>query len=139
MNPSVLNNSAISFDVGVVHRHGILIRYFVFEDRWLIHIVPSSIQVIRPKKIRSQIQTAPEFLSVSVEVINPYRFTRPAFALKICQRIWTSDKYILDVTLSLWGILNFLTSRVDEVVIIYFYVRIVDHHKPSLRFRNLFV
>ena len=138
MNPSVLHDSAISLDVVVVHRHGIF-RYIMIEDRWFVHIVPSAIQIIRPNKIRSQIQTAPEVLSISVEVINPYRITRPAFALKICKRIWTSDKYILDVTSSLWSILNFQASRVNEVVFIYFNVRIHDHDKPSLRFCDLLV
>ena len=136
MNPSVLNDSAISLDMGVVHRHTIIIRV---EDRWLVHIVPSAIQIIRPNKIRSQIQTAPKILGISVEVINPYRITRPAFALKICKRIWTSDKYILDVTSSLCSILNFQASRVNEVVFIYFNVRIHDHDKPSLRFCDLLV
>ena len=136
MNPSVLNDSAVSLDMSVVHRHTIIIWV---EDRWLVHIVPSAIQIIRPNKIRSQIQTAPKVLGISVEVINPYRITRPAFALKICQRIWTSNKYIFDISLSLWGILNFLTFRVDEVVFIYVNVRIVDHYKPSLRFSDLLV
>jgi hypothetical protein len=151
MNPSVLNNSTISFDVGVVHRHSILVKYLVFEDRWLInivpsskdrwliHIVPSSIQVIRPNKIRPQIQRAPEFFSITIKVINPYRFTRPAITLKNFLRIRTSDKYILDVTSSLCSILNFQASRVNEVVFIYFNVRIHDHDKPSLRFCDLLV
>jgi len=47
MNPSMLNDSTVSLDVGVVHWHTHLIDLgWVVEDWRLVHIVPCAVEVI---------------------------------------------------------------------------------------------
>ena len=47
MNPSVLDDSAISLNMGVVHWHTHLINLSrIIEDGWLVHIIPGTIKVI---------------------------------------------------------------------------------------------
>jgi len=67
MNPSVLNNSAISLYVSVVHWHATIIDFSrVSENWWFIHIVPSTIKIICSLKVLTKIKWLPKFCTISI-------------------------------------------------------------------------
>jgi len=67
MNPSVLDDSAISLNMGVVHWHTHLINLSrIVEDGWLIHIVPGTVKVICSLKVLAKVKRLPKLCCVGI-------------------------------------------------------------------------
>ena len=54
------------------------------EDAWLVHVIPSVVNLRRSNKLVIGVETGPVLLSVLVEEVNPDSVARPARALEVC-------------------------------------------------------